>query len=245
MNLYSYEKRSRLRAWRPLPPAAAEAAARARSFRHNGGGGRRDAAAAALLARIVGVGDSLTAGYQADGMLGATGVANPLFPGTTIPPTQEQGYWADVDEQASGLPLSQAIAREFDPAISPLPLIAGPGINNQIVPALPAPVRACRKPGNSCADDGGFNAAGYLLGASKRVRMNPYFDDDSRRCAFPASRCTRPIRPDASRNRTRARRCPAFAACSQQSSTAKAARTGRCCATSPVWVRSLRWSTLQ
>ncbi len=138
----------------------------------NAGGGGAPGGGSPLLARIVGVGDSLTAGYQANGMLGATGVSDPLFPGVTVPPTQEQGYWADIDEQASGLPLSQAIAREFDPATSPLPLIAGPGINNQVVPAIGAPFGQ-EKPGNSCSADGGFDAAGYLLGASKRVRMNP------------------------------------------------------------------------
>ncbi|MBV8373034.1 MAG: hypothetical protein JOY69_07210 [Candidatus Eremiobacteraeota bacterium] len=126
-----------------------------------------------LLTRIVGVGDSLTAGYQADGILGASNVANPLFPGTLIPPTQEQGYWADVDEQASGLSLPQAIAREFNPSVSPLPLIAGPGLNNQIVPVLPPNPFGFSKTGNPCSFDGGFNAAGYLLGASQRVRMNP------------------------------------------------------------------------
>ena len=138
----------------------------------NNGGGGSGGGGGPLLARIVGVGDSLTAGYQANGMLGATGVPDPLFSGFTVPPTQEQGYWADIDEQASGLPIPQAIAREFDPAISPLPLIAGPGINNQVVPAIGAPFGQ-EKPGNSCTADGGFDAAGYLLGASKRVRMNP------------------------------------------------------------------------
>ncbi|MGA8535215.1 MAG: SGNH/GDSL hydrolase family protein [Candidatus Tumulicola sp.] len=138
---------------------------------NNGGG--QSGGGSPLLARIVGVGDSLTAGYQADGILGQTGVADPLFPGLTIPPTQEQGYWADVDEQASGVPVSTAINQMFDPSVSPLPLIAGPGLNNQIVPALPPAPFGFEKPGNACADDGGFNAAGYLLGGSSRVRMNP------------------------------------------------------------------------
>jgi lysophospholipase L1-like esterase len=137
---------------------------------HSGGGTSNSP----ILSRIVGVGDSLTAGYQAGGLLGATGVPDPLFPGLTIPPTQEQGFWADVDEQASGLPIPTAIAQMFDPAISPLPLITGPGLNNQIVPALPPAPFGQEKPGNACADDGGFNAAGYLLAGSKRVRMNPY-----------------------------------------------------------------------
>jgi lysophospholipase L1-like esterase len=138
---------------------------------HNGGG--NSGGRSPLLARIVGVGDSLTAGLQAGGLLGSTTAANPIFPGTTISPTQEQGYWADVDEQASGLPIPQAISREFDPAISPLPLITGPGINNQVVPSLPPAPFGFSKQGNPCAYNGGFNAAGYSIGGSKRVRMNP------------------------------------------------------------------------
>jgi lysophospholipase L1-like esterase len=137
---------------------------------NRGGGG--NPGSSPLLARIVGVGDSLTAGYQAGGILGATGVQDPLFPGVTVPPTQENGFWADVDEQASGLPIPTAINHMFDPSVSPLPLIAEPGLNNELVPAIGAPF-GMEKQGNACADDGGFNAAGYLLVGSKRVRMNP------------------------------------------------------------------------
>jgi lysophospholipase L1-like esterase len=125
-----------------------------------------------VLARIVGVGDSLTAGYQAGGFLGATGVKDPLFPGEDIRPGQENGFWADLDEQASGLPIPAAIAREYDPSVSPLPLVGGPGLNNQIVPSLPPPFNFA-KPGNACADNNGFNAAGYTLHGSALVRMNP------------------------------------------------------------------------
>src|ERR1700742_3009560 len=66
-----------------------------------------------ILANIVGVGDSLTAGYQANGMLGEAGVTNPITHQGFIPPTQENGFWADLDEQASGLPIDQAVAREY------------------------------------------------------------------------------------------------------------------------------------
>jgi lysophospholipase L1-like esterase len=123
-----------------------------------------------ILAKIVGVGDSLTAGYQADGMLGE-GLANPLQPGNPVRPTQENGFWADVDEQASGLPIADAIAREYDPAQSPLPLIAAPGINNQIVPANQPPGFNMFK-ADQCTYDNNFNADGYLLPQSARVRMN-------------------------------------------------------------------------
>jgi lysophospholipase L1-like esterase len=125
-----------------------------------------------ILANIVGVGDSLTAGYQADGMLGQANAPNPLDHDSVIPPTQENGFWAILDEQASGLPISDAIAREFDPARSPLPLIAGPGINNQIVPDSQPPGFQMFK-ANQCTYDDNFNAKGYFLQQSAVVRMNP------------------------------------------------------------------------
>ncbi|HEY1976568.1 MAG TPA: hypothetical protein VGG89_08490 [Candidatus Baltobacteraceae bacterium] len=128
-----------------------------------------------LLSTIVGVGDSLTAGYQAGGFLGATGMKNPLYPGQLVPPGQENGWWADVDEMASGLPEATAIDRMYDPSTSPLPLIKAPGLNNQLVQTLPsdfAPI-GLSKSGNTCRADDGFNAAGYVLGGLPAVRMNP------------------------------------------------------------------------
>jgi hypothetical protein len=124
-----------------------------------------------VLANIVGVGDSLTAGYQSDGMLGEP-FPNPLQPGYAVHPTQENGYWAYVDEQASGMTIDNAVAREYDAAESPLPLIKAPGINNQIVPANEPPGFNMFK-ANQCSYDNGFNAAGYFLQDSARVRMNP------------------------------------------------------------------------
>jgi len=128
-----------------------------------------------VLTRIVGVGDSLTAGYQADGILGKAGVPNPLFPGEPIPPTQENGWWALLFEQASSSPLQDAIAQVYDPAKSPLPLIAGPGLDNQIVPAGPSQLSPFGqfKGADPCKYDHGFNQAGFLLRASARVRVDP------------------------------------------------------------------------
>jgi lysophospholipase L1-like esterase len=124
-----------------------------------------------ILANIVGVGDSLTAGYQSDGMLGEE-FPNPLQQGYQVHPTQENGFWALVDEQASGLPINDAVAREYDAAVSPLPLIKAPGINNQIVPANQPPGFNMFK-ADQCTYDNNFNAYGYLLQQSSRVRMNP------------------------------------------------------------------------
>jgi lysophospholipase L1-like esterase len=127
-----------------------------------------------ILSRIVGVGDSLTAGYQADGFLGAANVRNPLYPGTPIPPTQESGWWALLVEQAAGSNLDAAIATMFNPAKSPLPLIAGPGLDNQIVPEYGGFVPFGQfKGANPCKYAHGFNQAGFGLRASSRVRMNP------------------------------------------------------------------------
>ncbi|HEY1867247.1 MAG TPA: SGNH/GDSL hydrolase family protein [Candidatus Cybelea sp.] len=128
-----------------------------------------------ILTRIVGVGDSLTAGYQADGFLGATGVNNPLYPsGPPIPPSQESGWWALLYEQASSDSLGNAIATVYNATKSPLPLIAGPGLDNQIVQAPPsssAPI-AQFKGANPCNYDHSFNQAGFGLRASARVRVN-------------------------------------------------------------------------
>ena len=128
-----------------------------------------------LLSTIVGVGDSLTAGYQAGGFLGATNYRNPLYHKQFVRPGQENGWWAILDEMASGLPEATAIARMYDPATSPLPLVKAPGLNNQLVPTAPgslAPI-GLAKSGNTCTGYNGFNAAGYLLSGLQTVRMNP------------------------------------------------------------------------
>jgi lysophospholipase L1-like esterase len=127
---------------------------------------------ASILSSIVGVGDSLTAGYQSNGFLGATAVHNSM--GLPVPPNQENGWWADLYEQASGKPLETAIADMYDPSVSPLPLIASPGLNNQIIQSRNSffPI-AVQKSGDVCADNNGFNEAAYHLKGVSRVRMNP------------------------------------------------------------------------
>ena len=50
-----------------------------------------------------------------------------------VPQGQENGFWADLWEEASGLSLDDAIDKVYDPTTSPLPLIKGPGLNNQII----------------------------------------------------------------------------------------------------------------
>jgi len=127
-----------------------------------------------LLSNIVGVGDSLTAGYQSAGFLGETGLADPLLAGVAVPPGQENGWWADVYEMASGLPDAAAIDRMYDPATSPLPLIEAPGLNDQLVQSQPPFPIGLLKKGDTCTADRGFNAQGYRLSGLSTVRMNPH-----------------------------------------------------------------------
>ncbi|MGR4065882.1 MAG: SGNH/GDSL hydrolase family protein [Vulcanimicrobiaceae bacterium] len=101
-----------------------------------------------ILARIVGVGDSLTAGYQSGALLGAPccvgagvpgSIPNPLATGTAaaglgVTPGQQAGFWAQFYAQATGA----TFAFMSTPNVSPLPLIGGPGLGNQIVNANPA-----------------------------------------------------------------------------------------------------------
>ncbi|MBV8531044.1 MAG: hypothetical protein JO104_06975, partial [Candidatus Eremiobacteraeota bacterium] len=91
-----------------------------------------------------------------------------------IPPGQENGWWALLDEQASGLPLDTAINNIYDAATSPLPLIAGPGLDNQVVPTgnSYSPIGQFKLP-DPCTYDHSFNQSGFLLRGSARVRMNP------------------------------------------------------------------------
>lgn len=124
-----------------------------------------------ILSNIVGVGDSLTAGYQSNGFLGATGVHTPT--GFAVPQGQENGWWADLYEQASGKPLDAAIDQMYDPSTSPLPLITKPGLNNQIIPYTSLfPIQE-QKSGDICTDNNGFNEASYHLKGNSRVRMDP------------------------------------------------------------------------
>lgn len=132
----------------------------------------RPAAAGSFYRSMVGVGDSLTAGYQSGGILGAIGVPNPLNsapPANIIPPGQESGWWADVYEQATSFP-PRAM---YDPTVSPLPLIAGPGLDNQIVVSATSVIGES-KGSESCSADGGFDQSAFSLANLSRVRMNPH-----------------------------------------------------------------------
>jgi lysophospholipase L1-like esterase len=112
--------------------------------------------------RLVGVGDSLTAGEQSGGILGATIAPNPvagsLFP--AVPSTQNNGFWALLWAQAN------PGASLLNPATSPLPLMASPGVGQILVPAAngaPTPIVA------ACT---GQLAADFQLSTALAARLN-------------------------------------------------------------------------
>ncbi len=134
---------------------------------------------ASVTNTIVGLGDSLTAGYQSSGMLGQANVPLTQVEFTSIgltavPPTQENGFFSIFYSAAKGMTWVQ----QATPGISVLPLVAGPGIGNQILPANPADTGGypfATVPGRSSCD--AFNQSAYTFSANSgggaTVRMNP------------------------------------------------------------------------
>lgn len=128
---------------------------------------------------IVGLGDSLTAGEQSSGVLGSASVTLPdaatLFSPIAgigiIPPTQENGFFSVLYSDAKGM----SWAQQANPATSVLPLVAGPGLGNQILPANPSytgGIPFATVPGRSSCD--AFNQSAYSYASTTAsVRMNP------------------------------------------------------------------------
>jgi lysophospholipase L1-like esterase len=93
---------------------------------------------------IAGVGDSLTAGVQSSGLMGAglpvLGIDPQLGQIGPVQSTQEHGFFALLWEQANGVDINTM----SDPSKSPLPLIKPPGIGGLLAPTathiFPAPV---------------------------------------------------------------------------------------------------------
>jgi lysophospholipase L1-like esterase len=117
----------------------------------------------AVLAKIVGVGDSLTAGEQSDGLVGVT-APNPLYgPGANqsvnpeIVATQPFGFWADLYNQVNGAGAATGV----------LPLIQNPGIGTFLVlthsGSLVSPQTSC----------GGSNASAFSIPGALSTRVNP------------------------------------------------------------------------
>ena len=93
---------------------------------------------------IAGVGDSLTAGTQSGGTMGADlpilGVDPQLGQIGPVQRTQEHGFFALLWEQANGVDINTM----SDPTKSPLPLLTPPGVGGLLAPTathiFPAPV---------------------------------------------------------------------------------------------------------
>ena len=117
---------------------------------------------------IVGVGDSLTAGVQSSGLMGAglpvLGVNPQLGQIGPVQSTQEHGFFALLWEQANGVDINTL----SDPTKSPLPLITPPGIGGLLAPTstkiFPAPVT------NTCS---GSQLPANQFATALSLRMNP------------------------------------------------------------------------
>lgn len=119
-----------------------------------------------LTGRIVGVGDSLMAGEQSGGLLGATIASNPIAgsPFPFIPNTQGNGLYALIWSQANGG------ANPLTLATSPLPLIAPPGIGTSgsiLVPTSTGSLTPLQAP---CASE---DAAAFSFSTALSTRLNP------------------------------------------------------------------------
>jgi lysophospholipase L1-like esterase len=130
----------------------------------SGGGGGGGGNNGPLLSRIVGVGDSLTAGEQSDALLGQTISPNPLGSGSpfpVVPNTQGNGYYALIWSQANGG------ANPLNIANSPLPLMAPPGLGSILLPTtsggLTSIVAPCQGPA----------AIATTYSSALQTRLNP------------------------------------------------------------------------
>lgn len=135
---------------------------------------------ASVTQTVVGLGDSLTAGEQSGGVLGSETVALPdaatLFSPIAgigiVPPTQENGWFSLFYSSAKGLTWAQ----QANVNSSVLPLVAGPGLGNQILPANPAytgGIPFATVPGRSSCDSFNMSAYSFASASSTAVRLNP------------------------------------------------------------------------
>lgn len=122
---------------------------------------------------IVGVGDSLTFGEQADGMMGVAST-NPLsaLPGNVVPPTEENGFFALLWAKANGIALDPAKwnldTALASPATSPLALILAPGLGSELVASTVSPPFAAT---HSPCDN--INQSAFTFANLAGIRANP------------------------------------------------------------------------
>jgi len=140
---------------------------------------------AASSLRLVGVGDSLTAGMQSAGLFGLKGgmpnpypaayfptLPNPALgiagtPFATIPPSQGNGFWALIWSAANGG------ADPLNPTLSPLPLMNAP-VGNMLVPStITGPLGGAPEAYDAAAPCAGVNGLVYTAATALRARVNP------------------------------------------------------------------------
>jgi lysophospholipase L1-like esterase len=116
-----------------------------------------------VLKTIVGVGDSLTAGEQSDGLVGVT-APNPLFgaganqsPNPEIVASQPVGFWADLYNAVNGAGSANNV----------LPLIQNPGIGTFLVLTNSGSLTS---PQSNCS---GLNASAFTISGALSTRVNP------------------------------------------------------------------------
>jgi lysophospholipase L1-like esterase len=142
-------------------------------------------ATVATSIRLVGVGDSLTAGEQSGGLFGLKGgIPNPYpaayFPtlpnpalgiaGTpfaTIPPTQGNGFWALVWSAAN------KGADPLSATLSPLPLMNGPVLDMLVPSTITGPLGGAPEAYNAAAPCAGVNGLVYTAATALQARVNP------------------------------------------------------------------------
>jgi lysophospholipase L1-like esterase len=117
---------------------------------------------------LVGVGDSLTAGYQSSGFLGdinpvtAPGIS--AYPGAAVPPGQESGFWSVMYQQMVS-PLAGPFPNNAEVPV--MPLIKGPGLANQIV------LNATTLIASTHSGCDAFNQAAFGSSTWQSTRLNP------------------------------------------------------------------------
>ena len=114
---------------------------------------------------VVGVGDSLTAGYQSNGFNGDPTATSPLsaYPGGAVPPGQQNGFFALFYEQATGT----SAAAMANSGTSVLPLVKAPGLGSQLV------LNATSLLAGTHSGCDAFNTAAYSSTAWATTRLNP------------------------------------------------------------------------
>lgn len=122
---------------------------------------------------FVGIGDSLTFGEQAGGMMGALGTSTLSgLPNQVVPPTQTNGFFALMYAQMNGIALDPA-KYNLDTAIgngstSPLPLINAPGLGSQLVVSASKPPFTATHSGCDQFNQIAYSASGWM-----QTRVSP------------------------------------------------------------------------